>query len=111
LRAVLVFSAFEFILVDPPRTLICILLSSYELQVSQSVQRGGIGKILMKCLYDIARGWKMQKVMLTVFKGDDTRMYFELSHTQSYIRRESSSILILQGCGVCAIFSVMYAMC
>ena len=55
----------------------------------------------------------MQKVMLTVFKGDDTRMYFELSHTQSYIyiRRESSSILILQGCGVCAIFSVMYAMC
>jgi hypothetical protein len=75
------------------------------------VQRGGIGKILMKCLYDIARGWKMQKVMLTVFKGDDTRMYFALSHTQSYIRRESSSILILQGCGVCAIFSVTYAMC
>jgi GNAT superfamily N-acetyltransferase len=45
-------------------------LSSYELQVSQSAQRGGIGKSLMECLYNIARRWSMKKVMLTVFKGD-----------------------------------------
>lgn len=43
---------------------------SYELQVSQSVQRGGMGKTLMGCLYDIARQWNMRKIMLTVFKGE-----------------------------------------
>ena len=47
------------------------LLGSYELQVSQSAQRGGMGKTLMGCLYDIARRWNMRKVMLTVFKGED----------------------------------------
>ena len=51
-------------------------MSSYELQVSQSVQRGGIGKALVQCLCDIARKWDMQKVMLTVFKGDDKHMSF-----------------------------------
>jgi GNAT superfamily N-acetyltransferase len=51
-------------------------LSSYELQVSRSAQRGGMGKALMRCLYEIARGWKMKKVMLTVFKGDDTWSFF-----------------------------------
>ena len=37
------------------------LLCSYELQVSQSAQRGGMGKTLMGCLYDIARRWKYAK--------------------------------------------------
>jgi N-alpha-acetyltransferase 40 len=48
--------------------LIC--CASYELQVSQSAQRGGMGKTLMGYLYDIARRWNMRKVMLTVFKGE-----------------------------------------
>jgi len=30
----------------------------------------------MKCLYDIARGWKMQKVMLTVFKENQAAFLF-----------------------------------
>jgi hypothetical protein len=47
------------------------LLCSYELQVAQSAQRGGMGKTLMGCLDDIARRWKMRKVMLTVFKGEN----------------------------------------
>jgi GNAT superfamily N-acetyltransferase len=47
------------------------LLYSYELQVSQSAQRGGMGKTLMGCLYDIARRWNIRKVMLTVFKGEN----------------------------------------
>jgi GNAT superfamily N-acetyltransferase len=70
--------AFKFILrqrpADPsPRSQVThFYFSSYELQVSQSAQRGGIGKRLMECLHGIARGWKMQKVMLTVFKGDNT---------------------------------------
>jgi len=67
--------AFKFILrqpIPPGSGHSFLFFSSYELQVSQSVQRGGIGKRLMNCLHDIARGWKMQKVMLTVFKGDNT---------------------------------------
>ena len=46
------------------------LLRSYELQVSQSAQRGGMGKTLMGCLCDIARRWNMRTIMLTVFKGE-----------------------------------------
>jgi GNAT superfamily N-acetyltransferase len=105
MRTVLVFfSVFKFTKqspIPPPRHA-HFWLSSYELQVSQSVQRGGIGKTLMKCLYDMARGWKMQKVMLTVLKGDDPSLVFRtFCHTQSCTRREPSSILILQGYGVC----------
>jgi len=51
-------------------------MSSYELQVSPSVQRGGIGKALMQCLCDIARKWNMQKVMLTVFKENQPAFSF-----------------------------------
>jgi len=69
MRFVLVISNI-YIHPSPPGSLI--LQSSYELQVSKSVQRGGVGKTLIKCLYDIARGWDMQKIMLTVFKGDDS---------------------------------------
>lgn len=47
------------------------LLCSYELQVSQSAQRSGMGKTLIECLCDIARQWNMRKVMLTVFKGEN----------------------------------------
>jgi len=36
----------------------------------QGARRGGIGKTLMQCLCNIAREWNMQKVMLTVFKGE-----------------------------------------
>lgn len=57
------------------------LLCSYELQVTQSAQRGGMGKTLMGCLYDIARRWKMQKVMLTVFKGENASLALGLSRT------------------------------
>lgn len=48
-----------------------IFMSSYELQVLQSMQRGGLGKTLMGCVYDIASQWNMNKVVLTVFKGEN----------------------------------------
>ena len=70
MRIVLVLLAGFFFFDFPPHHHFS--LSSYELQVSRSAQRGGMGKALMRCLCEIARGWKMQKVMLTVFKGDDT---------------------------------------
>jgi hypothetical protein len=82
----------------PPGALI--LLSSYELQVSQSVQRGGMGKTLIGCLYDIARRWDMRKVMLTVFKGENASVSLGLSRTQRLFGREPSCILILQSYGV-----------
>jgi hypothetical protein len=85
------------------------LLCSYELQVSQSVQRGGMGKTLMGCLYDIARRWNMRKVMLTVFKGENVSAPLELSCTQSLFGREPSCILILQGNGVGTLFSLICA--
>ena len=49
---------------------------SYELQVAQGERRGGIGGTLMQCLCDIARERDMQKVMLTVFKGDEIQLSF-----------------------------------
>jgi GNAT superfamily N-acetyltransferase len=65
---------FDIRIIKSPQGHSFVCFPSYELQVSQSAQRGGIGKTLMGCLYNIAREWKMQKVMLTVFKGDYTWM-------------------------------------
>jgi GNAT superfamily N-acetyltransferase len=85
------------------------LLCSYELQVSQSAQRGGMGKTLMGCLYDIARRWNMRKVMLTVFKGENVSVSLGRSRTQRLFGRKPSCILILQGYGVGTIFSLVCA--
>jgi hypothetical protein len=80
------------------------IFSSYELQVSQSVQRGGIGKRLMKCLYDIARGWQMQKVMLTVFKGDDTSVLWIFpSYSELRPQRTKQHSYFTRPWGLCAI--------
>lgn len=79
------------------------LRSSYELQVLQSAQRGGMGKTLMGFLYDIARRWNMQKIVLTVFKGEKASMFFGLCLYSSLFDREPSRILALQGYGVGAI--------
>ncbi|TFY70367.1 hypothetical protein EVG20_g2643 [Dentipellis fragilis] len=48
----------------------------YELQVAKSARRTGLGKVLMQCLYDIGRTWHMQKVMLTVFKANESATAF-----------------------------------
>lgn len=61
------------------------LLSSYELQVLQSMQRGGLGKTLMGCVYDIASQWNMKKVVLTVFKGENASVIqcqFDLPYSE-----------------------------
>lgn len=70
-------------------------LCSYELQVSQSAQRGGMGKTLMRCLCDIACRWNIQKVMLTVFKGENVSTFLGLSRAQRLSGRKPSRILIL----------------
>lgn len=45
------------------------LFYSYELQVSADAQRLGVGKRLMEALEWLGKAYKMDKVMLTVFKG------------------------------------------
>jgi GNAT superfamily N-acetyltransferase len=105
MRIVLVLLGFQFHLAKPLGHSFSLSVSSYELQVSRSAQRGGIGKALMKYLYEIARGWKMQKVVLTVFKGDDTWSFFGGFHVlRAAFRREPRGVLILQSYGVCATF-------
>jgi GNAT superfamily N-acetyltransferase len=42
---------------------------SYDLQVTRFFQGTGLGKTLMRQLANIGSAWKMEKVMLTVFKG------------------------------------------
>jgi GNAT superfamily N-acetyltransferase len=107
------FVTFNFILRYPIPLGHSFKLSSYELQVSQSAQRGGIGKTLMKCLYDIAHGWKMQKVMLTVFKGEE---YFIVIWTfpprsEPRLQRTKQHSYFTRPWGLCAIFHWMYTMC
>lgn len=40
----------------------------YEIQLTESARRKGLGEFLMKLLEQIGSHWKMDKVMLTVFK-------------------------------------------
>lgn len=40
----------------------------YEVQLTESARRKGLGEFLMKLLERIGNHWKMDKVMLTVFK-------------------------------------------
>ncbi|KAF8735475.1 hypothetical protein AX14_001974 [Amanita brunnescens Koide BX004] len=46
-----------------------LITRSYELQVSSTARRRGLGKMLMQQLWKIGSSWKMEKIMLTVLKG------------------------------------------
>jgi len=115
MRIVLVLLAFDFTLSRPPSGRSSFSLSSYEMQVSRSTQRGGMGKALMKCLYEIARGWNMQKVVLTVFKGDDTWSFFffrAFPHTQSWRFAENhAAFLFYKAVGFVRLLSLMCVTC
>lgn len=43
---------------------------SYEIQIAESARGQGLGEYMMKLLSQIGTYWKMDKVMLTVFKGN-----------------------------------------
>lgn len=48
----------------------------YELQVSKSARHCGLGKLLTQKLSDIGATWGMEKVMLTVFKANQSAFSF-----------------------------------
>ncbi|KAH9950468.1 acyl-CoA N-acyltransferase [Amylocystis lapponica] len=48
----------------------------YELQVCKSLRRSGLGSHLMRQLLSLGRDWRMEKVILTVFKANMTAMQF-----------------------------------
>lgn len=59
------------------------VLYCYELHVAEKFQNNGLGTFMMKILEEIARQWKMEKVVLTVLKNDDgaLRFYQRLGYT------------------------------
>ncbi|KAI8096303.1 uncharacterized protein BX664DRAFT_363816 [Halteromyces radiatus] len=48
----------------------------YELQLSEDARNQGLGEYLMDLLFQIGHHWKMEKVMLTVFKKNKGAMRF-----------------------------------
>jgi len=77
---------FEFDDDDEPEYAVLYL---YEIQVEAAYRRKGLGQQLMSTLEAVAQSTAMQKVMLTVFKKNDTAMQF---YTQKldYVIDESS---------------------
>ncbi|KAF8735477.1 hypothetical protein AX14_001974 [Amanita brunnescens Koide BX004] len=52
------------------------VLYCYELQVSSTARRRGLGKMLMQQLWKIGSSWKMEKIMLTVLKENTAALEF-----------------------------------
>ncbi|KAI8977452.1 hypothetical protein BDF20DRAFT_906474 [Mycotypha africana] len=48
----------------------------YELQLTENARNHGLGEFLMNLLYQIGCYWKMDKVMLTVFKANEGAFKF-----------------------------------
>lgn len=63
----------------------------YELQVAATHQRSGVGQHLMSVLLAIGRAFRMQKVMLTVFKRNAIAMDFYTKALNYRIDRSSPS--------------------
>ncbi|GAA5922643.1 hypothetical protein JCM1841_006764 [Sporobolomyces salmonicolor] len=55
---------------------LCDVVYCYELQVDSSAQGRGVGRILMEVLGRVGSHWKMDKVMLTVFKANAPAIAF-----------------------------------
>jgi hypothetical protein len=49
-------------------------ITSYEIQLTESARNNGLGEYLMGLLSQIGSYWKMDKVMLTVFKGKKKKL-------------------------------------
>ncbi|KAF8216152.1 acyl-CoA N-acyltransferase [Mycena galopus ATCC 62051] len=68
------FTAFRFEFEDEDEDLN--ILYCYDIQVSKTSQRHGLGRTLMNHLVKIGADFKMDKIMLTVFKGNKRALKF-----------------------------------
>ncbi|GAA5911521.1 hypothetical protein JCM8208_006863 [Rhodotorula glutinis] len=55
---------------------LCDVAYCYELQVEGEQHGKGVGRVLMDALERTARAWRMDKVMLTVFKANEQALAF-----------------------------------
>ncbi|KAJ7169952.1 acyl-CoA N-acyltransferase [Mycena filopes] len=70
-QTLVAFTAFRFEFEDDENILYC-----YDLQVSQSSQRHGLGRALMTHLAKIGKDFKLDKILLTVFKANTRALKF-----------------------------------
>ncbi|KAF7320408.1 N-acetyltransferase domain-containing protein [Mycena kentingensis (nom. inval.)] len=87
-RAELFDSLSRFILVKAERTLVAFvafrfeyehsqnILYCYDLQIAQSSRRRGLGRVLDASLVSIGKDFKLDRVMLTVFKANAAALAF-----------------------------------
>ncbi|GAA6001744.1 hypothetical protein JCM10207_002293 [Rhodosporidiobolus poonsookiae] len=55
---------------------LCDVAYCYELQVDSAAQRSGVGQVLMDALERLGKAYRMDKVMLTVFKANASAVAF-----------------------------------
>ncbi|KAI0067724.1 acyl-CoA N-acyltransferase [Artomyces pyxidatus] len=70
-NSILAYTIFRFDMESGECVIYC-----YEMQVSKIARRAGLGKVLMQFLSDIGHRWSMQKVMLTVFRANNSAFAF-----------------------------------
>ncbi|KAJ6503477.1 acyl-CoA N-acyltransferase [Mycena vitilis] len=70
-QSLVAFTAFRFEFEDDQNILYC-----YDIQVSKTSQRNGLGQALMNQLVQIGADFGLDKIMLTVFKGNKPALKF-----------------------------------
>lgn len=73
--------------------------SSYELQITQTSRRNGLGTRLMECLEAISKNWKMDRMKLTALKSHSLHIkpgsmitYFQATRRQRPSTKSSGKI-------------------
>ncbi|KAG6878380.1 hypothetical protein C0993_007562 [Termitomyces sp. T159_Od127] len=84
------FSMFRFEYEEEENILYC-----YDLQIQLGYQRKGLGKMLMDILEKIGAAWGMEKVMLTVFKANQSAIRFY--QVVGFVLDESSPDYVEEG--------------
>ncbi|OMJ14639.1 N-alpha-acetyltransferase 40 [Smittium culicis] len=84
-KTVVGFSSFDFSFEETIYEHDIPVLYCYEIQIRPEYSRKGLGKCLIEAMVNIGKYNKMEKLMLTNFKGKITRLiiYFNLSNTNA----------------------------
>lgn len=62
--------------IEKKNILFVFIFNSYELQISEKYQGNGIGEFLLKTLEEIAKAWRMEKVILTALTNNERALKF-----------------------------------